>query len=217
MRPVFAALTVLFGIICSQPAIAKPSFAKFDTQPANGGVLFLAPILPQPYVVWISQLNPDGKPGKTERLTISDRKTVKDPANGLGVTLVSLPAGPHAIRLILLQDHWGACLAQNTVSFTVQPGKIVYLGNFQPIGPLESLEAEVLRTGKTSAIRTQLRMFRDNLTAPSFSLEGAPKAEEILAVIRASGFTASFPLVQAHAMPATFPSPPGSDMIGYCD
>jgi hypothetical protein len=217
MRDLFVAVALLFGSVCSQQALAKPNFAKFDARPSNGGVLFLTPLLPQQYSIWISQVAADGKPAKTQRLSVSPGRVVMDPATGSALILVSLPPGQHLIRLILVQEHWGACLAQNTVSFSVQPGSIAYLGRFQPERTIKSLEGEIVRTGKTSAIRTQLRMFRNNLVAPAYSLDGAPKAADLLGVARANGVDASFPLVEAHATPATFPSPEGSDMIGYCD
>jgi hypothetical protein len=216
MRRDFVALGLVLAALCSQ-ATAKPSFAKFNSRPTNGGVLFLTPILPQPYSIWISQVAANGKPGKTERVTVSPGRVVVDPATGSAVILASLPAGQHLIRLILVQDHWGACLAQQTMSFAVQPQSITYLGRFQPESTIKSLEEEIVRTGKTTAIRTQLRMFRDNLTAPSYELEGAPKAAEAVGIVRANGFAAGFPLVEANAAATSFPSPPGSDMIGYCD
>ena len=216
MRSFICAFALVVGLV---PAVAnaKPeNFAKIAPSGTRGAIMFAASVLPAPYVIWISQTAADGKPGKTIRMIVSSEKAVIDPSSGLALKLSVADPGSYVVRMLLWQGHWGACLARQTVGFTVRPGQISYLGTFNPVETLLNLETEVKRTGKTSAHSYQLRMFRDNIAAPTFTAS-APSMQQVLDLARRNGLNAALAATEVETHPATFPSPPGSDMIGYCD
>jgi len=218
MRCISAVMLGVVIAVAPQAAHAKSeSFVKVDIQSIGGGFMFLAPVLGQRYDVWISQVAANGKPGKTIRLRVSGDKAMVDPVSGMALKIAAAPPGQYVVRMILMQEHWGACLAQRTVGFIVQPGQIAYLGALQSSQTIQSLESEVMRTGKGRALRSQLRMFRDNLSPPAFSFDAAPRETQILETARSNGLGSSFPVKATVSSPTSFPSPAGSDLVGYCD
>jgi len=216
MKRFICVVAFIVGILPAA-AHAKPeNFAKVAPDGKRGAIMFAAPVLPAPYVVWISQTAPDGKPGKTIRIAVSANKAVIDPSTGLALKLSAAEPGSYVVRMLLWQGHWGACLARQTVGFTVQPGQISYLGTFNPVETLGNLETEVKRTGKTSAHSYQLRMFRDNIAAPSFT-GSEPSMQKAVDLARRNGLSTALVSTEVATHPAAFSSPTGSDMIGYCD
>ncbi len=209
----FAVVAAFFSV----PINAKSeNFSKIAPSGTDGAIMFAAPVLPAPYVIWMSQIAADGKPGKTVRLTVSSRKALVDPSSSLAMKMATVGAGTYVVRLVLWQEHWGACLARETVSFSVQPGQISYLGTFNPVETLRNLETEISRTGKTSAHSSQMRMFRDNIAAPSFSASD-PALQQAMELARRNGLNGALTAKDVSTHPASFLSPPGSDMLGYCD
>jgi len=215
--------TLLAGLILLSASVAnaKPKdFHKLEisTASGNGGVMYVAPFMPGDYTIWFSRID-------TAKHTVMDFKVVntsiwKSTRLGEGVAalqLESLPAGHYVLRIMTTQTHWGECLAQNTVGFDVSAGKIAYLGVVDPAPALKAIMLETQRNGMGTATNAQpLRLVRENVVPPVFSLENAPKVDDLLAVAKANGYDSGVETVPIKTAHETFVREHDSDLFGYC-
>lgn len=218
-----AALLALAGAAAS-PMLAqdapapKPVFAKIAVPKGDktAAIMFEAPIVPGDYLLLLSPLTADGQyTENAETFQVREKKAVwTGPANTL--QLRSAKPGDYVVRMMTTQTWWGGCFSESTVMFTVVPGKVTYLGRLDPFTSLESITAEVIRTGKTTSSGGQLRLMKENMIPPFFTLEGATPPEEALRLAKAAGFKPDLAVVTATTSPASFKRRDKSDLTGYC-
>lgn len=223
-RKFLAAAALAIACTGASPMLAqgapppKPVFAKIVVPKGEetAAIMFEAPIVPGDYVVLFSPLTEDGQyTQNAETFTIREKKAVWT-AGRKTLQLRAARPGDYVVRMMTTQTWWGGCFSESTVRFRVEPGKVTWLGLFDPVPALESITAEVLRTGKTTSSGGQLRLMKENMVPPRFTSDGATAPEEALRLARAAGFKPDLPLVTATTAPASFKRRDKSDITGYC-
>lgn len=198
--------------------VAKPEFAKIIIPKGEktAAIMFQAPIVFGDYVLLLSPLTEDGQyTENAETFTVRSKKAVWAAKNNT-LQLRAAKPGDYVVRMMTTQTWWGGCFSESTMKFTVEPGKVTYLGRIDPELSLLSITAEVQRTGKISSSGGQLRLMKQNLIPPSFTTEGAIAPEEALRIARAAGFKSDLPVVTVTTAPASFKRRDKSDLTGYC-
>lgn len=200
------------------PPTSKAVFAKIAVPKGEktAAIMFEAPIVFGDYTLLLSPLTEDGQyTQNAETFTVRQKKAVwTSRANTL--QLRAAKPGTYVVRMMTTQIWWGGCFSESTIKFTVEPGKVTYLGRLNPTGALQSIDAEVMRTGKSTSAGGQLRLMKENMVPPTFTLDGATAPEEALRIARAAGFKPDLPLVTAVTAPASFKRRDKTDLTGYC-
>ena len=218
------AIAAGLGCAAASPMLAqstqspKPIFAKVIVPKGDktAAIMFEAPLVPGDYVLLVSPLTEDGQyTENAETFTIRQKKAVWT-GNRNTLQLRAARPGDYVVRMMTTQTWWGGCFSENTVRFTVEPGKVTYLGLIDPLPALESITAEVLRTGKATSSGGQLRLMKENVLPPRFTLEGATAPETAIQLAKAAGFKSDYPVVAASTGPSSFKRRDKSDLTGYC-
>lgn len=192
---------------------AKIALPKGDDTAA---IMFEAPIVPGDYVLLLSPLSEDGQYTKNaETFKVHNRNAVWS-QRGHTLQLRGARPGDYVVRMMTTQTWWGGCFSENTVKFKVEAGKITYLGRIDPLPALASIAAEVVRTGKTSSSGGQLRLMKENIIPPQFTMIDATAADEVLRIAKSAGLKANFPIVATETTPARFERRDKTDLTGYC-
>lgn len=223
-RGILAVAVLAIGCSVASPMLAqsnpppKPVFAKIAVPKGErtAAIMFEAPIIFGDYVLLLSPLTEDGQyTQNAETFTVRQKKAVWT-SRAQTLQLRSAKPGDYVVRMMTTQTWWGGCFSENTVKFTVEPGKVTYLGRLDPFMSLESITAEVRRTGKSTSSGGQLRLMKENMIPPSFTTEGATLPEEALRLAKAAGFKPDLPVVSAVTFPANFKRRDKSDLTGFC-
>lgn len=196
----------------------KPVFAKIAIPKGEktAAIMFEAPIVFGDYTLLLSPLTEDGQyTQNAESFTVREKKAAWT-SRGTTLQLKSAKPGDYVVRMMTTQTWWGGCFSESTVKFTVEPGKVTYLGRLDPLTSLESITAELVRTGKTTSSSGQLRLMKENMVPPSFTMTGATAPEEALRIAKAAGFKPDLPVVAAATAPASFKRRDKTDLTGYC-
>lgn len=196
----------------------KPVFAKIEVPKGEktAAIMFEAPIVFGDYTLLLSPLSEDGQyTQNAETFTVREKKAVWT-RRGTTLQLRAAKPGTYVVRMMTTQTWWGGCFSESTVKFTVEPGKVTYLGRIDPLLSLNSITAELVRTGKTTSSGGQLRLMKENMIPPSFTLEGATAPDEALRIARTAGFKPDLPVVTANTALASFKRRDKTDLTGYC-
>lgn len=212
-----AALALIAAPLAAKP----PNFAKVKISAASserGAILFVAPVEFSDYVLWMSPLDPASRrPTSLHLMPVRPFKFVAMPPDKqMALVLKDVDPGEYVVRMVTTQGYWGACLSEKTVGFPVAPGKITYLGRVDPAPSLRTIMLEATRTGKMTSSGGQLRLFKENVEPPVFSLVDAPSAEGVLAAARANQLVTDAPVVAAPTAMTSFVRKDKSDLTGYC-
>jgi hypothetical protein len=223
-RGILAAAALVIAGAGASPMLAqstgapKPVFAKIAVPKGDktAAIMFEAPIVFGDYTLLLSPLSEDGQyTQNAETFTVREKKAAWT-SRGTTLQLRSAKPGDYVVRMMTTQSWWGGCFSENTVKFTVEPGKVTYLGKLDPFTSLESITTELVRTGKTTSSSGQLRLMKENMIPPSFTITGATAPEEALRIAKAVGFKPDLPVVTAATYPASFKRRDKSDLTGYC-
>ena len=211
--PVLAQTTEAAPLPASKPVFAKIAVPKGEKTAA---IMFEAPIVFGDYTLLLSPLTEDGQyTQNAETFTVREKKAAWT-GRGTTLQLRSAKPGTYVVRMMTTQTWWGGCFSERTIKFTVEPGKVTYLGRLDPTLALASIDLEVMRTGKVTSSGGQLRLMKENMIPPSFSLEGATVPDEALRIARTAGFKPDLPVVTAVTAPASFKRRDKTDLTGYC-
>jgi hypothetical protein len=205
-------------MLAQSTAAPKPVFAKIAVPKGEktAAIMFEAPIVFGDYTLLLSPLTDDGQyTQNAETFTVREKKAAWT-SRGTTLQLRSAKPGDYVVRMMTTQTWWGGCFSESTVKFTVEPGKVTYLGRLDPSAALESITAELVRTGKTTSSSGQLRLMKENMIPPAFIMTGATAPEAALSIAKAAGFKPDLPVVTAAASPASFKRRDKSDLTGYC-
>jgi hypothetical protein len=223
-RGILAAVALAIAGAGASPMLAqstgapKPVFAKIAVPKGEktAAIMFEAPIVFGDYTLLLSPLTDDGQyTQNAETFTVREKKAAWT-SRGTTLQLRSAKPGEYVVRMMTTQTWWGGCFSESTVKFTVEPGKVTYLGLLDPFTSLESITAELVRTGKTTSSSGQLRLMKENMIPPSFTMTGATAPEEALRIAKSAGFKPDLPVVTAATAPASFKRRDKTDLTGYC-
>jgi hypothetical protein len=114
----------------------------------------------------------------------------------------------------IMQSAWTNCFQDGTWRFTVEPGTVLYLGEFDPAPALLDMQKKATARGETMSINNQLYFYFDNVPSPAFSF-GADRSQALAqaqAYVQTQMPKVSAPVKLAEYAPAKFGT--GTDAFG---
>ncbi|HEX6375629.1 MAG TPA: hypothetical protein VFZ91_07895 [Allosphingosinicella sp.] len=102
--------------------------------------------------------------------------------------------GTYVFRDFSRQDFWSLCFNGGSLRFTIRPGEILYLGEFDAVKHVMELESLAVSTGRVTARSGQPVQFFDTVSPPTF------------AAVDEAGLAAAAAMVKAR-MPKTTATP----------
>jgi hypothetical protein len=90
--------------------------------------------------------------------------------------------GTYAYMAFVQQTWWMACYQSSTLSFSVQPGDVIYLGEFNPIPAFAAIGSQAQAKGELTASSRDRHYYFENIPAPSVKLD--PNDQQTLATVR---------------------------------
>lgn len=82
--------------------------------------------------------------------------------------VLTVKPGTYAIRDFSRQDYWALCFHASSLQFTVRPGEVLYLGEFDAPGEVEELERIAVMSGQLSTRGEPVHFF-EGVSTPSFA------------------------------------------------
>lgn len=105
-------------------------------------MLLRVPIKPFPYALTFSK---NGKSGFMSRVYAMK---VEPAGSGYAYIARTLSPGRYRLDNVWQQGAWTACLEKGTFEFSVDAGKIAYLGTFEVDGVLNEIQSQAIANGK---------------------------------------------------------------------
>jgi hypothetical protein len=213
--PILCAATVAGG-----PALANQKAESIAVTPAsqNAAIVFKSPQLPVPgtvksaYHLFIMPY--DAAAGHMNGGVLGGglRVMARPKLFYDGYLVSDIKPGTYVIGLFSRQDSWVLCFNGDSRSFTIKPGEVLYLGDFDATKHVMELERLTITSGRTVSRNSQSIEFFDTVSPPAF----APVDEAQLSAV-ATMMKARMPLTNvapraAEFSPAKFGT--GSDLFG---
>jgi len=142
-KTILLAALAMLCIPATGSAQKRPEAIRLSPKSDQGAVLIRVPIQPFTYAL---QFSKNGKSGFLSRVYI-----MKIDAAAPGYRYIARTLSPGRYRLdnVWQQGAWTACMEQGTFEFTIEPGKIAYLGTFEVDGVLREIQSQAVERGKT--------------------------------------------------------------------
>jgi hypothetical protein len=86
-----------------------------------------------------------------------------------GYLVIEVDPGTYAFRDVSREDYWAVCFNGGSLSFTVKPGEIVYLGEMDVRLHVAELERLAVMSHRTSTRNGQAVHFFDTVTPPAMA------------------------------------------------
>ena len=218
------ALALLVACLVATAAAGTQNPTKIAITPGSpdAAILMLVPILAAPYSIGFAPYDPvtralgASKVGGRYDVETPARPKSASPAEAPEVyyAMVSVLPGTYVVRDLSQQQRWSACYGRGTVSFSVAPGQIVYLGLIDTGRMIAQLQAVVLaRPGDERLIGYEQRTYFEGFGPPAFrdTGDGAALAASAAWVKTRSPGTNVMP-VAASFSPVKFGT--GTDLFG---
>jgi hypothetical protein len=129
-----------------------------------------------------------------------------------GFLVERVKPGTYAFQSFSRQDYWALCFNGDSLQFTVKPGEVLYLGEFDAASHVMELERLTVATGRTTSRNSEPIHFFDTVSPPAF----APIDEAGLAAAAAM-IKARMPGTNVAPKPASFSKArfgTGKDLFG---
>jgi hypothetical protein len=170
------AAALLVAAAVAAPAAAK-DVADFAITPgsADALIVFRAPDIPRPpgyktsWRMGVQAYDPAeqklsaGPFGGNETLAGRPKSFVD------GYLVEMVKPGTYVFRDFSRQDFWSLCFNGNSLQFTIKPGEVLYLGEFDAARHVMELETLAVTTGRTTARNGQPVQFFDTVSPPAFA------------------------------------------------
>lgn len=140
-------VTLLAGASAAAIGRDDPRSIKLDPDAKDGVLLVRMPPSPVDYKLVIQR---EGSGGFGSRVYYLDART-NLPGERPGYEARKLSAGRYVLKGVMQQDAWLGCLDIGTMLFTIQAGKINYLGAIDVRPTLNAIQAAALAAGDTTA------------------------------------------------------------------
>lgn len=98
-----------------------------------------------------------------------------------GYLILEVKPGTYAFESFSQQDYWALCFNGGSLQFTVRPGEVLYLGDFDAAAHALELQTLAVTSGRTSTRGSNPVHFFDTVTPPMF----APADDAALAAVAA--------------------------------
>lgn len=214
-------LVGFLALACASAASAEQNAAKIaiTSQSDRGAIVLRAPDLPKPMGSYISSYKIGFK--------------VYDPANqairggpfGGNVLLAARPSlfangylvsdvkpGTYVITDFSRQDLWALCFHDNSVQFTIKPGEVLYLGDFDARYHVMELKLMAVSSGRTTLRQGNLAHFFDGVSPPRLTPGTEADLPPVAAAMRATMPRTTVVPTLAKYSPARFGT--GRDLFG---
>jgi hypothetical protein len=86
-----------------------------------------------------------------------------------GYLVMDVKPGTYVFRDLSRQDRWALCFHNSSLQFTVQPGEVIFLGEFNSGQHVRELEEMAIMTGRVVSTNSEAVHFFDGITAPMLS------------------------------------------------
>jgi len=129
-----------------------------------------------------------------------------------GYLVSDLKPGTYVVTDLSRQDLWALCFHDNSLQFTVKPGEVLYLGDFDAAFHVAELQGKAMASGKISLRQGSLAHFFDDVTPPKFSPGTADDLAVVAAMMRSAMPKTTVAPQLARFEPARFGT--GRDLFG---
>jgi hypothetical protein len=209
------ALAAILVLAAAAPAAAK-EVEKIDITPGSADALIVfkandVPVPPGYKTAWrmpLQSFDPveNQMQGGLEILAGRPKSFVD------GFLVERVKPGTYAFQSFSRQDYWALCFNGDSLQFTVKPGEVLYLGEFDAASHVLELERLSVTTGRTTSRNSEPIHFFDTVSPPAF----APVDEAGLAAAAAM-VKARMPKTSVAPKPARFSKArfgTGKDLFG---
>lgn len=216
-RPALVAILIALG--ASDPASAAKPAEIAITPSSPGAVLILkAPNLPQAptfrtaYRLALHSYDPAeqkmvGGPFGGGALFQARPKDFVD-----GYLILEVKPGTYAFESFSQQDYWALCFNGGSYRFTVKPGEVLYLGEFDAAAHAVELQTLAVTSGRTSTRNSNPVHFFDTVTPPIFAPADEAAMSAVAAMVKARMPRTTVAPKAAALTPARFGT--GKDLFG---
>jgi hypothetical protein len=122
------------------------------------------------------------------------------------------PAGAYVFQDIGRQYKWAVCFHDNSVSFELNPGEVVYLGLLDPRVNLLQLEQLAVTSGRTTASSGTIHHFLEGIKPPALMPATEADLGDIRSYLHETSPLVTAPVRVASLQPARFGA--GRDLFG---
>ncbi|TRW15123.1 hypothetical protein [Glacieibacterium frigidum] len=198
----------LVALLIATSALAAPKPSKIAITPASAdaAVLVRAPRLPVTYTLGISRFDPVAQNLLTGTFSGGWVNMVIDGgAPGQSYVLRKLKPGTYVVRDVSQQEYWAVCFGDATRQFSVGPGQLLFLGDFDGATPIAELHANVrANPGHGSAKQDTIHHYLDKVTPPRLAEPDAVALAEAAAWLKAESPGTTVTPVAATLTPTKF-------------
>lgn len=206
----------LVALLIATPALAAPKPSKIAITPdsTDAAVLVRAPRLPVTYTLGISRFDPVAQNLLTGSFSGGwVNMEVAGGGPGQAYVLRRLKPGTYVLRDVSQQQYWAVCFGDATRQFSVGPGRLLYLGDFDGPTAIAELHANVrANPGHGRAKQGTIHHYLDNVTPPRLTEPDAAALAEAAAWLKAESPATTVAPVVATLTPAKFGT--GVTLIG---
>jgi hypothetical protein len=129
-----------------------------------------------------------------------------------GYLVETIKPGTYVFRDFSRQDYWSLCFNGGSLRFTVGPGEVLYLGEFDVVKHVVELERLAVTTGRVTARSGEPVQFFDTVTPPAFAPADEAGLAAVAAMVKARMPKTSVAPKAAQFAPARFGT--GKDLFG---
>ena len=211
----------LLALATASAATAEQKAAKIAITPgsAMAAIVFKAPDLPKPMGSYISSYKIGIKKYDAANQALQGGPyagslllSARPSLFSQGYLVSDIKPGTYVITELSRQDLWALCFHDNSLQFTVKPGEVLYLGDFDAAFHVAELQSKAMSSGKIRVRQGSLAHFFDEVTPPKFTPGTTADLASVAAMVKsAMPSTTSVPQL-AQFEPARFGT--GRDLFG---
>jgi len=209
-------IAALAAIAVAAPSAAKPKPLVIAPGGPDAAVVLLVPRLSTRYMIGLSAYDPVGRQLKGESVAGGWADTEIDRAkpdqSGWVVYIRKLKPGTYVFRDVTQQRTWGICFHAASYQFRLQPGQILYLGEFDGRAAVADLQRRAVASGQTVSTGGTLYHYFDDVPPPPLVQGSERNFAEVREQVAKTEPLATSPVERAQLSPAQFGT--GSDLFG---
>lgn len=198
----------LVALLIATPALAEPKPAKIAITPGSteAAVLVRAPRLSVTYTLGISRFDPVAQNLLTGSFSGGWVNVLVDGGvPGHSYVLRKVKPGTYVIRDVSQQHYWAVCFGDATRQFSIAPGQLLFLGDFDGATAIAELHANVRSNpGHGRAQQGTIHHYLDNVTPPRLTEPDAMALAAAAAWLKAESPGTTAAPVAATLTPAKF-------------
>lgn len=191
------------------PAGAKIKDWKVTPSSTESVILMRADRQPYQWSLWLHR---EGSGGFGRRIYSLDVK----PHDFAQYTGRTLSPGAYQVSSIVQQSQWSSCFGSGSVAFTVEPGKVYYLGALNAMPLLIDLQESAMARGKTALSNGALAVGWEPKVKPEFAAPSEAELAEVSQFVASTMPKTTAPVVPLTTRPITFGMTGGEKVVQVC-